>query len=429
MRFAHIGWNLAGLSLPLVVAAATVPRLIAILGQERFGLLTLAWGLVGYASALDLGIGRALTQRVSRLRGSGDFAGIPTAVATAGRITCVAGLTGALMIALATFTGLATRVNTVDVPLVEIQLSMLLLAIALPIQAMSATYRGVNEAFMNFKGISLLRIALGVINFGGPFVVAHYTRALPWLVSTLVVSRAVALFIFYRLAGACIEQPGGFAQARFSSSVARSLFSFGGWITVSSVISPVLVQADRFLIGSVLSAAAVTVYVLPYEVVVQSLTLVSAISSVIFPVMSRMLVAQPDAWAAYFRRWLGRVAGLMLLVCVALALALPVLLPMWIGKNLQPASIEVGQILCIGVFANALGTMFYALVHAKGRADVTAKLHMLELPCFIVALVLMLHHFGIAGAAWAWTGRMVFDTAALAWLARTPKPEMTLETA
>ena len=48
MRFAHIGWNLAGLSLPLVVAAATVPRLISILGQERFGLLALAWGLVGY---------------------------------------------------------------------------------------------------------------------------------------------------------------------------------------------------------------------------------------------------------------------------------------------------------------------------------------------------------------------------------------------
>lgn len=418
MRFAHIGWNLAGLSLPLVVAATTVPRLISILGQERFGLLALAWGLVGYASALDLGIGRALTQRVSRLRGSGDFASIPTNIVTAGRITFVAGLFGALLIALAAFTGLATHINTVEVPLGEIQLSMLLLAVALPIQAMSATYRGVNEAFLNFKGISLLRIALGVINFGGPFVVAHYTRALPWLVSTLIVSRAVALFIFYRLANACIERPGEAGSACYSSSVARSLFSFGGWITVSSVISPVLVQADRFLIGSVLSATAVTAYVLPYEIVVQSLTLVGAISSVIFPVMSRMLVEQPDACETYFRRWLGRVAGLMLLVCGVIALTLPVVLPAWLGRSLQPVSIQVGQILCIGVFANALGTMFYALVHAKGRADLTAKLHIFELPCFIAALVIMLHYFGIAGAAWAWAGRMVFDAAVLAWLAR-----------
>lgn len=419
MRFAHIGWNLAGLSLPLVVAAATVPRLISILGQERFGLLALAWGLVGYASALDLGIGRALTQRVSRLRGGGDIAAIPTAVVTAGRITCVAGLVGAVLIALSAFAGLAGRVHTVEVPLREVQLSMLLLAVALPIQAMSATYRGVNEAFLNFRGISLLRIALGMVNFGGPFIVAHYTRALPWLVSTLVVSRAMALFIFYRLAASCMGQAGApVGQASYSRSVARSLFSFGGWITVSSVISPVLVQADRFLISSVLSAAAVTVYVLPYEMVVQSLTLVGAISSVIFPVMSKMLVEQPDAWGAYFRRWLLRVGGVMLLVCITLALVLPVILPMWVGKNLNSASIHVGQILCIGVFANALGTMFYALVHAKGRADVTAKLHMVELPCFIGALVLMLHQYGIAGAAWAWTGRMVFDAAALAWLAR-----------
>lgn len=418
MRFAHIGWNLAGLLLPLMVAAATVPGLINLLGHERFGILTLAWGLIGYASALDLGIGRALTLRISRLRGEGALRDVPDVVATASRITLFAGFAGALLIAIAALCGASSKINTTTVAAAEITHTMLLLAIALPIQAMSATYRGVNEAYLNFKGINVLRIALGIINFGGPFLVAQFTPALTWVISTLVMSRAIALLVFYRLALNCTASGPDVPISRYRPEIAKSLFSFGGWVTVSSVISPVLLQADRFLIGTVLSATAVTAYVLPYEVVVQSLILVGAISSVIFPVLSKMIIEQPNTWEGYFRRWLMRVSGLMLVVCVCIALVLPFVLPAWVGASLQIESVLIGQILCIGVFANSLGSMYYALLHAKGRADQTAKLHMIELPFFVAGLLFMMEKYGVAGAAWAWVGRMVFDATVLALLAR-----------
>lgn len=420
MRLSHIGWNLAGLSLPLLVAVVTVPHLIAKMGNERFGLLALAWGLIGYAGALDLGVGRALTQMVARLRGDGNGSTIPDALATAGRITLIAGLVGGVAIVLAALIGGGAWVGARDASSAEIRNAMLLLAIALPAQAMSATYRGLNEAYLNFKGISLLRVGLGVVNFGGPYLVALYTTQLPWLVATLVVSRLLALVIFRRLALMCFSDlPDIQRKGVYSASIAKSLFSFGGWITVSSVVSPILMQADRFMIASVLSAAAVTIYVLPYEVVVQSLILVGAVSTVIFPSLSRLMREQPDKWQAYFRRWLLIVAGMMLLACALLALLLPTVLPLWIKVDLDPQSIVVGQVLCIGVFANSIGAMFYALIHAKGRSDLTAKLHLVELPIFIGVLFLLLNQYGIVGAAWAWVGRMVFDAAALSWIGRT----------
>lgn len=414
MRLSHVGWNLAGLSLPLVVAAATVPHLISRLGNERFGLLALAWGLIGYAGAMDLGIGRALTQLVGRLRGEGDLAAIPNVLATAGRITLLAGLAGGALIALAALAGAGAWVKTATIPPAEIRNALLLLAIALPAQAMSATYRGLNEAFLNFKGISLVRVALGVLSFGGPYLVALYTTDLPWLVATLVASRLFALAIYRWLAYSCLED-GNIAagKAAYSASVARSLFSFGGWVAVSSVVSPILVQADRFLIGAVLSAAAVTVYVVPYEVVIQSLILVGAISSVIFPTLSKLIHEQPGRWQPYFRRWLYIVAGMMVVVCAVLAFLLPTVLRLWLKTNLQPESIAVGQILCLGVFANAMGAMFYALLHAKGRSDLTAIVNLIELPIFVAALTFLLHRYGIVGAAWAWVGRMVVDAVAL----------------
>ena len=417
MRISHVAWNFGGLAFPLGVAVLTVPHLIENLGQERFGLLALAWGLIGYAGSLDLGLGRALTQMVARLKGEGNLASIPDVLATASRITLVTGLIGGALIGFAASMGGQALIRTESTSPWEIQYAMLLLASALPAQAMSATYRGLNEAFMNFRGISFLRAGLGVVNFAGPYAVSLFTTQLPWLVATLVVSRLMALFIFRYLAAQCLQnEPETRRPAVYSSTIARSLFTFGGWVTVSSIVSPIMVQADRFVIGATISAAAVSVYVLPYEVVVQSLILVGAVSSVMFPGLSTLMQEKPDQWKPYFRKWLLRVAGLMAVVCTALALLLPVILPLWIKSNLKPESILIGQVLCLGVFANAMGSMFYALLHAKGRADMTAKLHLIELPIFVAALFYLLHQHGIIGAALAWVARMVFDAVALAWM-------------
>jgi O-antigen/teichoic acid export membrane protein len=401
------------------MAVVTVPQLISRLGYERFGLLALAWGLIGYAGALDLGIGRALTQLVARLRGEANLSSIANILVTANRITLIAGLLGGGLIALAALSGLGAWVKAETIPPIEIKNALLLLAIALPAQAMSATYRGINEAFMNFKGISLLRVALGVIGFGGPYLVTFYTTELAWLAATLVVSRLLALLVYRWLAHSCLEASKIVTtQASYSKSIAKTLFAFGGWVAVSNVVSPFLMQADRFMIGVILSAAAVTTYILPYEVVVQSLILVGAISSVIFPTMSKLIHEQSSNWQPYFQRWLYIVAGVMFMVCGILVVALPTVLELWLKTELQSESIIVGQILCLGVFANAIGTMYYALIHAKGRADITAKLHIFELPIFIAALFLLLNEYGVAGAAWAWVGRMIFDASALAWCSK-----------
>lgn len=421
MRLSHIGWNLAGLSLPLLVAAATVPGLIERLGNERFGLLALAWGLIGYAGALDLGIGRALTQMVSRLRGEGDLSRVPAVLATASRVTLISGIVGGCLIAL-----LAAFVDkgwiTVDeTTFDEISLAMLLMALALPAQAISATYRGLSEAYQNFKGINVVRIALGVITFGGPYLVSSLTHNLAALVATLVASRLAALVAYRALAQQCVTDSGP-CVATYCPALARSLFSFGSWVTVSSVASPILVQADRFVIGAIISASAVTGYVLPYELVVQSLIVVGAISSAAFPTLTKLISESPQDYPAYFRRWLTRVVALMLATSLALAALLPYILEIWIKDNLDPISITVGQILCIGVFANSIGTMFYALLHARGRADLTAKLHLAELPVFLIALFVLTDAYGVVGAAWAWVGRMTIDAAMLGILSRQRDP-------
>ena len=397
---------------PLLVAIFTIPTLITHIGQERFGILTLAWGLIGYAGVFDLGIGRALTQNVGKLLGERKHDAIAPALATASRITLIAGLIGGVAIVLAACFGAANFVKAVNVPKSEIENCLFLLAIVLPAQAMSITYKGLNEAYLNFKAISILRAVLGILNFGGPFLISFYSKELPLAIASLVVTRLVALIIYRKLAFSCLAN-NGLKNHQYSWDIAKSLISFGGWLTVSSVLSPILTQADRFAIASLVSATAVYVYVLPYEMVAQSLIFVSAISSVIFPVLSRMIHNGAKDWVKYFYKWLVTVTIFMAFVCVLIALFLPLILKIWIDKDLNQNSVRVGQILCVGVFANSVGSMFYALLHAKGKANITAKIHLVELPIFIFTLVFLIQKFGVVGAAWAWVARMIFDCFAL----------------
>jgi len=417
MRVSHISWNLVGLGLPLLIAAATIPHLLESLGSQRFGLLTLAWGLIGYASALDLGVGRAATHRIAELRAGSEaeHRNIPVVLSTAVRVTLVTGGIAALLILLSLLFGVDRLLKADQVPSLEIKLSIVCLALALPLQAISAAYRGVNEAYLNFRGVSMLRVLLGAANFGLPFVIALFSHSVHWLVLSLVVSRALALWAFRLLAHNCMRDEGSLPRAvsGYSRDEARRLMRFGGWFTLSSVLNPVVASADRFYIASVISAAAAASYVIPYEMVAQSLILVGAITTVAFPYFSQIRVSEPERARKIFRKTLAVSLGGMAAVTVFFLLLGEAVLSIWLGKSVSSESHDVIRILSLGLIPYTVGTMCVALLHAAGKTDVTAKVNIVEFPLFLAMIYLMVSHFGIVGAAYAWVIRVTLDAAIL----------------
>src|SRR3954447_18101947 len=59
-------WNFAGVAVPVPIALIAIPSLIGRLGSERFGLLTIAWALMGYFGVFDFGLSRATTSYLAR---------------------------------------------------------------------------------------------------------------------------------------------------------------------------------------------------------------------------------------------------------------------------------------------------------------------------------------------------------------------------
>lgn len=417
MKLQYVGWNLLGLVVPMVVALGAVFPLLNLLGDERFGLLALAWTVTAFSGILDLGVGRLTTRLAADRIGRGAVQEVPSIIVTASRLAAVFGCVGAALVALLVAFDVHLLIKFERAISGEVANAAWLIALAFPAQAVIATYRGASEALQRFQAISVVRIVLGVANFAGPLLVAQSTNYLPALVAPILVSRLLAWFAYRTILYRQLTEARA-PTGVWNRNIARELMRGGGWLTLSTCISPLLGQSDRFVLGSAVSAAAVAVYALPFEIVMQPLVLVGAVSTVAFPTLAAMFAGDRAQAGAVFKKWLRLTAVGMAIVAALIAFLLPTVATLLKDVRLSDEAVSVGQVLCAGMWLNALGQMFLVFVHARGQFRAVACLYLIELPLYLIILVKLIDSYGVLGAAIAWGIRALFDTMGLVFLAR-----------
>lgn len=401
------GWTLLGQVLPLFAALLAIPLLIEQLGNVKFGFLSIAWMLVGYFGLFDFGLGRAMTHSISkRIAEQGEericdvfWTGL-AALLTLGFVLAVA------MSLVAE--PLVTRL--LDVPSAlrdEAERATTLVALAIPLVVLTSGFRGVLEARLEFKAVSLALVPVGVLAYAGPAVVSLFSTSLVHVVAALLFSRALALGVLLWL---CASRLRLCRRPEFSLLTLRELIHFGSWMTVSNVVSPIMSVMDRLFIGSFISLGSVTYYVTPFEVVSRLQIIPSAIATVTFPEFSRLTTS------GSIRESLRHFKNALLLV--ALALTPPVLffalfsadfLAAWVSQDLADRSANVMTVLAIGMLINGLSYIPFAYIQGQGRSDITAKFHVVELIAYVPLIYLLAQKFGLLGVAISWVLRVSLD--------------------
>jgi O-antigen/teichoic acid export membrane protein len=120
--------------------------------------------------------------------------------------------------------------------------------------------------------------------------------------------------------------------------------------------------------------------------------------------------------------------GLFPVMLVLIALA-PEGLTLWLGKDFAQNSAPVARWLLAAVFINGVAQVPFSHLQSEGRPDLTAKLHLIELPFYAVLLFVMAKAFGIRGVAIAWFLRVALDTLLLFILSHRWLPESKLAVA
>lgn len=404
-------WNLLGAGSPVFVALFCLPILKTRLGVDRLGIISLAWVVVGYFGLFDFGLSRALTKLVAERLGQHREDEIPGLVWTSLFLMAGLGVAGAVLAFILT-PWLVYHPLKVPAELrSETIRAFYWIAVSIPVVILTAGLRGVLEALQRFRLATSIRIPMGIFTYLGPVLVLPFSHSLVPVMMVLVAGRTIAGFAhLWACYYALPSLRGTFAV--HASSIGP-LFRFGTWMTVSNVVGPLMVSFDRFFIGALISVSAVAYYSIPSDVLLRVTILPAAICGVLFPAFSTTHEADRARLVVLLESSVKYIFFILFPIILLLIAFAPEALRLWLGADFAQHSSSVAQILAIAIFINGLALSPFAHVQGAGRPDITAKLHLLELPIYALMLVVFAKSMGIRGVAIAWLLRVVIDAALL----------------
>lgn len=391
----------------MVAGVYAIPRLIHLMGESRFGLLTIIWGIIGYFSYLDFGIGRAITFRTSRALGFGESEKVRSiywtgSVSLAGIGIIMGVLIGSL------FPLIFIKFMKIPADLqAEFFSTISWIGFSIPILTLTAAPRGILESYHKFSLINLLKIPFGILMFVLPLLFPSKIQNLSWVVMELVILRLVWLiFHFMAVQWSC---PIPISATRFSTAAFRDLVKFGGWITVTNFIAPIVNLLDRFFISILASASAVVFYTTPFEVINRLTLIPASLTAVLFPTLGKQLIEDPKAAKKlYFKS-----KNVLWIIVFTLAMFVVVfgnpLMKIWINETFANKSKFVIVFITAGVFINGLAHLPFTYMQCSGSPKEVALLNVAEVIIFIPTLIILIHYAGVVGASIAWFLRALID--------------------
>lgn len=406
--------NVFGAVVPLVVGLVTVPVYVRHIGDARYGVLSIVWVLLGYFGFLDLGLSRASANALARLRHAPQWARARVLVTTL-VLNLGLGLFGSLCLAVFGSYFLQHVLAVTEALKLEIAQAFPWIVGLFPLALLSGVGIGALESRERFLLANVLQVSGMSLGQIVPVILAVVVSpSLAVVVPAAVIARALSVAAILI---AVYRDEGPLPLVAFDRHQARKLLTYGGWISVSGIISPILSSLDQFVIGSILNVAAVAHYAVPMSLVTRSQVVAGALTRTLFP---RMSSVGPDEAHSLASRALLSLAYVYGAICAPAIILTPVFFKYWIGADFAAVAAPVAEILFFGAWINGLAFVPYGLLQSQGRPDVTGKVHAAEVLPFIAILWGLTSAYGITGAALAWNLRCAADAACLLWAARMP---------
>ncbi|ODR99966.1 hypothetical protein AUC68_02335 [Methyloceanibacter methanicus] len=404
----HTCYNLAGAAVPILLSLVTIPIYIGAIGEARYGILAIAWLLMGYFSLFDLGMGRAVAQRVASMRNAPESERAQ-AVWTALVFTLVCGTIGGLLLWLVATLSFELAFTVTD----ELRREMLnaagWMALGIPLMTVSGVLAGALQGAERFRELNII-VAVGSALFQLlPLMVALTIGPdLSYLLPAAILARLLSLTMLFAV---CRNHFLSGHPIATSVETALHLLRFGGWVTVTSVIGPIMVGFDRLAIGAVLGAKAVSHYSVPFQLAERSGIIPTAVVSALLPRLAGSDRVETERLAGEALSAIGLAMTPLMGVGIV---ALREFLSVWLSPEFASQAALAGQIAFVGFWLNSFAKVPYMQLLAQKLPDIVAKCHLAEFVPYVLALGVGLTLFGLPGAAAAFTLRVMLDFALLA---------------
>lgn len=140
----------------------------------------------------------------------------------------------------------------------EVRQSFILLAFIIPIYLLNQIWLAWLEGHEKFININIQRSISNSAIAGLPALCCIFQPTLKSAIIGLIFGRLISFIITCFICRKIIISSG----INFSRKTFIRLIKFGGWLTISNIISPMMVYFDRFVVSNLLGAGKVA-FILP----------------------------------------------------------------------------------------------------------------------------------------------------------------------
>lgn len=362
------------------------PFLVASVGLERYGILLIILGLVIYVSIAELGLGIATSREIaaSDPSRSGDIFGHSLLIGMG--LGCV----GGALFCLLTFPTIARFL--VEEPEIISELSKARWSLfALGMSAvLSGIPIGALYGLSKFVSMNVMNLVTTILVTTSPALYAATIGIdISGLIGSIAMARLLALMIGI---GLCILF-GLKPKSSVQPPLLRTLLSYGGWATASSMLHRVTNSIDRILVSGMVGAATVAYFVVPQSVLSRTQIFGSALMSSAFPKLAK----DPENGGLVqecFR-------GLFLLspmFVVGIFLLRPAL-AVWMGTDFALKSYKIAALVSVWAWLELMGQVPYVVLQAKAILQKEAAISSAIVVPNLILLVVAIWMYGAIGAA------------------------------
>jgi O-antigen/teichoic acid export membrane protein len=378
----------------------TTPQILRDFGIERFGYISLLLVLFSSASLLDLGLSRGVTYFVSKNK-----------IDNKEKLSRVWQLVY-LLFFWSVFIGWVAyfllnkyfeSMDNVPIELkVELLNSNIYIAATVLFVILHAVFRGVLEGFECFGTTSVIKIIMALLIFVMLYISPNFESTLVYAAQVFLLVRITLLLVIVKLVINRIKPVFIFRWGDISEIVMIS------WqASISSLSSTILNYIDRFLGGLYANPLFFGSYSLISDSVMRVLFIPGAISSVLYPSISKSDIADCKS---KLRKATIYVLTAIIPIIIILNLVGSTLLKLWLDNEFEGVDISFYiLILSIGLLFLSLSHVFYAFIQGMGHFSFTARLHLIELLVFTPIFVIVAMNYGLNGIVSVWLIRIIID--------------------
>lgn len=389
-----------------LIGIVMVPLSVRYMGTEAYGLVGFFAMLQMWFQLLDVGLTPTMARETARFRGgASDALGLRRLLRTLEGIFFAVAVLGAGAMMAGANSIASGWLKAQQLPLVEVERAIMLMAIIVALRWVCGLYRGVISGFERLVWLSGVNVAVAtarsvlVIPFF-MYIGVSPTQFFSYQLVVAVIETMALVIQTYRL----LPEIKEVQRLPWQWKPLRDVLKFSFSIAFTNSVWLLITQTDKLVLSKLLPLTEYAYFTLAVLVASGVMVISSPISAALQPRMTRLSAEGDDAGLIRLYRNATQLVG-VIAIPAALMLAVFSEQVLWAWTGDAEITRKAAPVLTLYALGNgivALGAFPFYLQFAKGDL----KLHLIGNALFVVVLIPTLiwatRQYGVIGAGYAW---------------------------